>query len=188
MSEDAVDGQLCLKSSESLLREILGTLDAEVAVYDADDTFVLGNRRFHEQNPHLPPDPELVGKTYADLLRLSIVAGAVADPEAKKDPEAYVARRTVEWREAKEASYEYRPESGRWNLVRTHRTTAGLTIRFLFDVSERKRIEEELAAKSAMLELALENMGDGLALYDRDINIIFHNRQMREFFGFPKSF
>lgn len=129
----------------------------------------------------------MAGRTYADLVRLSVTAGAVADPRAKKDPEDYVARRTVEWREAKETSYEHRPETGRWNLVKTHRTSTGLAIQFLFDISEQKRVEEELATKTALLELALENMGDGLALYDRDINIIIHNRQMREFFGFPEE-
>ncbi|MBM3549573.1 MAG: PAS domain-containing protein [Alphaproteobacteria bacterium] len=176
-----------LESNEALLSEILANLDAEVAVYDADESFLLGNRRFREKNPHLPPDAELVGKKYADIVRLSIAAGVVQDPRAKKDPETYVARRTVELREAKESSYEHDPESGRWRFIRMHRTPAGLTIRFVFDVSEQKRVEEELAAKTALLELALENMGDGLALYDKDINIVFHNRQMRDFFGFPEE-
>lgn len=175
------------KANDGLLREILANLDAEITVFDANEAFVLGNRRFHERNPHFPPDSELAGRTYADLVRLSVTAGAVADPRAKKDPEDYVARRTVEWREAKETSYEHRPETGRWNLVKTHRTSTGLAIQFLFDISEQKRVEEELATKTALLELALENMGDGLALYDRDINIIIHNRQMREFFGFPEE-
>jgi len=176
-----------LTSNESLLSEILANLDAEVTVYDAEESYVLGNRRFHENHPHLPPEAELVGKKYADIVRLSIAAGAIADAQARKDPETYVARRTVEWREAKEAGYEHRDEGGRWHLIRRHRTPGGLTVQFVLDISEQKRVEEELAAKSALLELALENMGDGLALYDKDINIIFHNRQMREFFGFPEE-
>lgn len=176
-----------LATSEALLAEILGGVEAEVSVFDADETFLLGNRRFRERNPHLPPDAELVGRKYADLVRLSLAAGIAADPQAKKDPETYVARRTVEWREAKGARYEYHAASGRWQQVRTHRSPTGFTVQFVFDVSDQKRAEEELAAKSALLELALENMGDGLALYDKDINIIFHNRQMREFFGFPEE-
>lgn len=176
-----------LETAESLLTEILAGVDAEVTVFDADEAFVLGNQRFHARNPHLPPDAELVGKKFADIARLAVATGAVADPQAKKDPETYVARRTVEWREAKDQRYEYHPASGRWHLVRTHRSPSGLTIQFVFDVSDQKRAEEELAAKSGLLELALENMGDGLALYDKDINIIFHNRQMREFFGFPEE-
>ncbi len=176
-----------LETAESLLTEILAGIDAEVTVFDADEAFVLGNKRFHERNPHLPSDAELTGRKFADIVRLAVAAGMVADPQAKKDPETYVARRIVEWREAKEQRFEYRPASGRWHLVRTHRSPAGLTIQFVFDVSDQKRAEEELAAKSGLLELALESMGDGLALYDKDINIIFHNRQMREFFGFPEE-
>ncbi len=176
-----------LETAESLLAEIMAGLDAEVTVFDADEGFVLGNQRWRERNPHLPPDAELVGRKFADIVRLAVAAGAVADPQAKKDPETYVARRTVEWREAKPQRYEYHPGAGRWSLVRTYRSAARLTIQFVFDVSDQKRAEEELAAKSGLLELALENMGDGLALYDKDINIIFHNRQMREFFGFPEE-
>ncbi len=176
-----------LETAERLLAEILAGLDAEVTVFDADEIFVLGNQRFREGNPHLPPDADLLGKKFADIVRLSVAAGVAADPQAKKDPETYVARRTVEWREAREKRFEYHPASGRWHLVRTHRSPSGLTIQFVFDVSDQKRAEEELAAKSALLELALESMGDGLALYDKDINIIFHNRQMREFFGFPEE-
>lgn len=176
-----------LETAENLLSEILVGMDAEVTVFDADEVFVLGNQRFHERNPHLPPDAKLIGKKYADLVRLSVAAGVVADPQARMDPETYVARRTVEWREFKGTRYEYHSASGRWHLIRMHRSSSGFTIQFVFDVSDQKRAEEELAAKSTLLELALENMGDGLALYDREINIIFHNRQMREFFGFPEE-
>jgi len=174
------------KQSESLLRETLDNLDAEILVYDADDRFLLGNKRFHEFYPHYPPDEELRGKTFADLLRLSIAAGAVNDPEAMSDPDAYVARRVAS-RKSDPPVFEQLHSSGRWSFVRRHRTQSGLTIMLFFDITERKRIEEELAAKTALLQATLENMGDGIAVFDPDLKVLVHNGLMREYFGLPES-
>lgn len=55
------------------------------------------------------------------------------------------------------------------------------------DVTAQKRAEAEVVAKTARLEEALENMGDGISVFDRDLNILLHNRQMRAHFGLPSD-
>ena len=176
-----------LQENEGLLRETLDNLDASVIVYDEAGRYVLGNKGFHQQFPHYPDDSELAGKTFEEMLRMSMAAGAVPDPLAKADPDAYVAKRLQHRREDRPGVYEQRHAGGRWSLVRTHRTPEGKTIALRFDISARKRIEQELAAKTATLETTLENMGDGIAVYDQDLRVIVHNRLMREYLGLPES-
>jgi len=173
-----------LEDSERLLRETLDSLDAEVVVYDADDRFLFANKRFHEFYPHYTSDEKLHGKSFADLLRMSIAAGVISDPLAAKDPETYVAQRLAE-RRNETGDYERRHSPHRWSLVKRHRTTTGLTVMLFFDITERKRIEEELASKTALLEVTLENMGEGLAVFDSRQNILVFNRLMPEYLGMP---
>ncbi len=174
-----------LAANERLLREIIDSLDAEIVVYGADGGYLLGNRRFHEIYPHFPPDEVLRGKSYGDLMRLSIAAGVITDPAAERDPEAYVADRTAKAK-ASPPIKEHRQSSGRWSMVKTQHTADGLTIYLLLDITERKRIEEDLKETSEHLRVTLEHMGDGITVFDSELNTLLYNRPLLEFFNLPE--
>ncbi|MEK0081812.1 PAS domain S-box protein [Benzoatithermus flavus] len=53
------------------------------------------------------------------------------------------------------------------------------------DITAEKRLREELAATRQHLQDALENMADGLVLYDQDERIVLWNRKVEELF--PRS-
>jgi PAS domain S-box-containing protein len=62
------------------------------------------------------------------------------------------------------------------------------------DVTERKRAEDALAlvreqldVKRVQLELALANMAQGIAVYDRRMRVIVRNRRYLEIFGFAEG-
>ncbi|MFM7344753.1 MAG: ATP-binding protein [Tagaea sp.] len=62
------------------------------------------------------------------------------------------------------------------------------------DVTERKRAEdalgvlrEQLDVKRAQLELALANMAQGIAVYDRRMRVIVRNKRYLELFGFSEA-
>lgn len=174
-----------LAENERLLREIIDSLDAEIVVYGADGGYLLGNRRFHEIYPHFPPDEMLRGKSYGDLMRLSIAAGVITDPAAQRDPEAYVADRTAKAK-ASPPIKEHRQSSGRWSMVKTQHTADGLTIYLLLDITARKRIEEDLKETSEHLRVTLEHMGDGITVFDSELNTLLYNRPLLEFFNLPE--
>ncbi len=54
-------------------------------------------------------------------------------------------------------------------------------------VSELKNREAELRTQSAILELTLENMGQGITLVDGDLNTVAVNRKFLELQGFPEA-
>lgn len=79
-----------------MLREALDALDAGVVVFDAALRYRFGNRIYHESFPHLPDDAALAGMPYAEVLGLTIDAGAIADPQAYTDRAGFIARRVRE--------------------------------------------------------------------------------------------
>jgi len=64
----------------TVLEETLDTIEGAVVVYDPARRYLLGNRAYHAVFPHLPPDTELIGERYEQLLARSIAAGTVEDP------------------------------------------------------------------------------------------------------------
>jgi PAS domain S-box-containing protein len=56
---------------------------------------------------------------------------------------------------------------------------------WFYDITERKRAEQELAAKEAQLRVALDSMPGGIMLGDRNLNYVLFNSQYCELFEFP---
>ena len=82
-SPESLEAELArLRAENAVLRETLDTLDGGVVVYDRDRRYRFGNRPYHALFPHLPPDEQLAGRRYEEVLGLSIDAGSVKDPAA----------------------------------------------------------------------------------------------------------
>jgi hypothetical protein len=52
-------------------------------------------------------------------------------------------------------------------------------------IRERRRTEEGLAQKTTVLEITLENMGQGISMFDGDLNLIVCNRKFLELLDLP---
>jgi signal transduction histidine kinase len=144
-----------LKRENAILRETLDSIVGTVVVYDAQRRFVLGNRAYHEHFPHLPPDDELAGKLFEDVLGLSIDAGTVVDPEALTDRTGFIARRAREMMHVEAPSREiYDPRTGRWYLILAKLTPSGSRVTLRVDIDEQKRLQRELEAARRAAEAA----------------------------------
>jgi signal transduction histidine kinase len=144
-----------LRRENAVLRETIDTLDGTVVVYDAESRYVLGNRRYHEFFPHLPPDPALVGRSYEEVLGLSLAARVTSFPDALNDPAAHVARRSAQFRARRlipRESYDARRD--RWYLIRSTVTPTGNVISLRVDITEQKRLQGELLAAREAAEQA----------------------------------
>ena len=153
----ASDGEelAALKRENAILRETLDSIVGTVVVYDAQRRFVLGNRAYHEHFPHLPPDDELVGKLFEEVLALSIDAGTVVDPEALTDRGAFIARRAREMMHVAAPSREiYDPRTGRWYLMLAKLTPSGSRVTLRVDIEEQKALQRELELARGAAETA----------------------------------
>ncbi|MCW3477756.1 ATP-binding protein [Rhodovastum sp. RN2-1] len=140
-----------LRGENAMLRETLDAIDGTVAVYGPDLRYRFGNRRYHELFPHLPPDEMLAGRHYADVLALSIDAGTVADRSAYADPQAFIARRVAEIGDRDRKSRElYNKKTDTWALIRVKWTPTGNRVALRVDITELKRLQQELLRSQRM--------------------------------------
>ncbi|MCZ6481943.1 MAG: PAS domain-containing protein, partial [Alphaproteobacteria bacterium] len=56
------------------------------------------------------------------------------------------------------------------------------------DITERKKAEQEIAGKSALLETIFENMSQGISVYDADLKLTAFNQRYIELRGYPPGF
>ena len=128
-----------------LLRETLDAVDASIVVHDSELRFRLCNKGYHERYPYLPPAHELVGRHFSEVLRMSIAAGIYASPRAVTDTEAYVAERVAEMGVRTDKVGEvFQSSTGKWSQVRVRWTPAGNRVTLRVDMTQSKRMEEEL--------------------------------------------
>lgn len=135
----------------AMLRETLDALDASVVVYDSELRYRFGNRVYHDIFPHLPDDSVLAGETYAQVLGRSIDAGAVSDPQAYTNREAFIARRAVEVVDRGfEPSDIVGPGPGRTSQIRGKWTASGSRVSLRIDTTNITRLHRELLAAQRM--------------------------------------
>jgi signal transduction histidine kinase len=144
-----------LRSENDILRQTLDAIDGTVVVYDANQRFVMANRAYHEYFPHLPPDSVLAGQPYENVLALSIAAGSVIEPDAYKDPAAYIERRKHDLDRRDDPPREtYDRRADRWSVVRVRYTPDGHRVALRVDITEQKRLQAQLAEARVEAERA----------------------------------
>ncbi len=126
-----------------MLREALDAIDGTVVVYDADNRYVMGNKAYHDFFPHLPPDTDLGGKTYAEVLSLSVAARATVVPFS--DPDAFMERRVQEMSgEPPPPRETFDARRNRWYMIRVRRTETGIRVALRVDITEQKAMQADL--------------------------------------------
>ena len=139
------------QAENAMLRETLDAIDATVSVYDHELRYLFANQGYHALFPHLPEDAKLVGRSFEDVLALSIAAGAVADPQAASDPAGFMARRRREMDDRDRGVREtYHPGHDRWSQVRVQWTPRGNRVALRIDITAIKRLQQELLRAQRM--------------------------------------
>lgn len=132
------------------LDDAIEAISEGFSLYDADDRLVVSNSRYREI---LHGDDEAAiqpGESFPSILRAAIDRGLIAD--ATEDAERWLAARLDRHRNPGPAHVQ-RYANGRWVRVSERRTQDGGTVAVYSDITELKRREEDLAAKSSQLEL-----------------------------------
>ena len=73
--------------------------------------------------------------------------------------------------------------NGRWVRIHENRTANGGSIGVRIDITELKLREEELRKQNMMLDAALNNMSQGLVLFDAERRVLVCNKRYREIYG-----
>ncbi|HZW75052.1 MAG TPA: EAL domain-containing protein, partial [Caldimonas sp.] len=143
------------------------------------DRLVLWNRRYDEFYA-ATADLRVPGVRFEDMLRGALARGLY--PDAVGREEAWLAHRLALHRAAKEL-HEQQLTGGRWLRVEDCRTADGGSIGIRVDITEIKQREAELKVQNMRFDAALQQMSQGLAMFDKDRRLIVCNDRYAHMYG-----
>ena len=174
---------------EAEARQVASRLSAAIegsreglCLFDADDRLAYCNRRYIELSPTIA-DLIVPGARLEDLARG--IAERFGEARAGVDPEEWF-RRRMAYHRAPEGTFELLRGTARIEM-REERTEDGETLVIIEDVTGRKRLEETLAAESALRAGVLENLDQGVSVFDADMRLIAWNERYVELMGLPRG-
>ncbi|MGD0141603.1 MAG: PAS-domain containing protein [Rhizomicrobium sp.] len=162
--------------SASML-EALDCLRIAVTLFDSEERLLYSNTHLNYLFRSMPPHESLLGATYADLIRLEVAGGEIAEPEAL-DCDAFIARRRQQLIEGSYRPLDVPLANGRVIELKSRRTPAGGWIVLWTDVTEARNL-------FARLEDAIELSADAFAFWDRADRLVLCNTAFAEMHGAP---
>jgi len=157
------------------------------SLYDDKDQLVVYNRKFVDCNPHVA-DLIMPGVSFEHLLREAVRRGGFM--LNGRTPESYVELRLLQHRNPTDP-YETQLADGRWIQVNEKKTNDGNIVGIQSDITHMKlreldllRISKQLHARNAHFDAALNNMVQGLCLFDSQQRLLVANRRYIEMYGF----
>jgi len=158
------------RRSSELMQDAIESLSEGFALFDSEDRLVMCNSRFRELNR--PADDILIpGNTWQDITRYRIAAGLF--PEAVGREDKWLSERARRRREM--ADDELTLANGRIIHASHRRTYNGGTVHVWRDISERRRMEQDLRASDELVRqvheacpvvLSMNRVDDGVILYE----------------------
>jgi signal transduction histidine kinase len=156
------------------------------ALFDADEKLVVFNRKYVECR-QLVSELIVRGASYEALLKEELRRGGF--DLRGRPPEMYLAAALKRHRNPGIPT-EVRLADGSWHLVNETRTSNGEIVQTRTDITQLKqreadlvRLSRELHSRSAMFDILLDNMSQGVCLFDADQRVVFSNRRYTEIYG-----
>ena len=158
-----------LESTETAtVLNALDCLRVGVAVFDPADVLVYCNEHYRYVYRSFASVDELIGLKFAEIVRLKAENGDIAGKQVIDDREAWIEARLGHHRAARGHCFEQQLSDGSWVEIKERPTRDGGVIGLWTDVTERKVTEARLAA-------AMENAGDGFAVWDQADRLVLYN-------------
>jgi diguanylate cyclase (GGDEF)-like protein/PAS domain S-box-containing protein len=144
------------------LDDALAAMADGLALIDSEGLIALCNPRFKELLPRRA-DLRVPGVRIAGLLREATLHGEDGGADAT-DAEAWIAQHAIR---TTDGPQEVELADGRWIEALARPTTDGGHVLVCRDVTERKRLELEVAEAKRWLETVISTAGDGIIVIDR---------------------
>ncbi len=181
--------QLAEIARERMTHALEGMADG-FALYDADDCLVIYNRNYVELNPHIA-DLIAPGASFEELLREG-VNRAGFNTGAMSNDEFFAWR--LKQHSEPNVPYDVQLADGRWVRVHEKCTEDGGIVGIGSDITELKqresdilRMTQELRGRNIQFDTALNNMIQGLCMFDDEQTLLVCNRRYLDMYGFdPK--
>jgi len=170
------------------LRDSIGLISGGFALYDAEGRLAFCNADYAALFPgaeaHAVP-----GARYEILLQRAAASGGILDAVGREA--AWVAERLAQFRHPA-GPVDLRLAGGRWLRLDEHLTADGGLVAVSTDItdtrqreSELREIGQDLRDNNLLLDAALANMSQGLAMFDVDHCLIICNKRYLELYDLP---
>src|SRR3546814_4890240 len=126
-----------------------------------------------------------VGVSFEELLRAAVANGGGKVPP--EGVEAWIASVLEQRRRTTETAFESRLSNGWWLRISERRTIDGLLVGSHTDITELKERERLIEEKSALLQTTLDNMKQGIVVFDDDMNLLLFNNQYLTINEYPEE-
>jgi PAS domain S-box-containing protein len=164
--------------------DAIESVPVSLMLHDAEDRLVICNtitRSFFPGLDHLLAP----GTPFETLVRAQAESGRL--PAAVGRIEAWLKERVAMHRDPGPAITRLHSD-GRWVQILERKTSDGGIIGIRVDVTELKTKEQELARQSALLQATLDNIDQGLSVYDGERRLIAFNQHYLSMLGLPVEF
>jgi PAS domain S-box-containing protein len=156
------------------------------ALFDADDRLVLFNQTYLTFWPGMAHRIH-TGMEFAEMAVLAVRHKCVA--EAWRDPDGWVGRRIRQHLDCQGPGV-HALSDGRWMQVNEKRTAEGGIVAIYADITELKRRETrlweaELTRKTNLLQATLDNIFQGVAVYDDKLDLVAWNNEFVRLLDLP---
>ncbi len=157
------------------------------ALFDSQDRLVVYNRQYLDLCPH-SADLIVPGAHYSEILRQAIRRGTYK--LNGMDEETYFQHRLARHLDPTEP-FELQLCDDRWVLINERQTADGGIVKIRSDITEMKqrefdilRVSKQLHSRNVHFDSALNNMIQGLCMFDSEQKLIVCNRRYLELYGF----
>lgn len=161
---------------QARLAEAIESVNEGFALFDGDDRLVMCNSKYLAFWPAFS-DQIVPGVTFTEIALQAVRTRSVQD--IRDGGVSWLHQRLAEHRQPK-GPYVHALADGRWMQVNERRTRDGGVVGIYTDITdlkrdETRRRERELAEKSVLLQATLDNIAQGVAVYDKDLNLVAWN-------------
>jgi signal transduction histidine kinase len=165
----------------STLSTLLDHIVQGILVCDRDGRILAFNRRYLDLFGY-PPGVVRVGGTYEEILRFNVARDGYAGDAL----EAHVQERlhrvlTL----TAELATDHINSDGRVISIRRTPVPGGGFINSYTEITKRWRIEQEAARTAALLTAVVDNMADGVRVFDSDLRLVTFNERAFRMLGYP---
>jgi len=169
------------QQAQRLLSDAIESISEGLVLFDVEDRLVLCND-IYRQRMSIIADLLLPGTDFATLMRATVARGLL--PAARKDPEAWMARRLGQHRNPA-GMIEMQLSSGSWLQIREYRTRDGGYVGIQTDITQRKRTEVALSESEDRYRQLVEQSPDFICVVSQE-RISFINQAGAAMLGLPR--
>ena len=167
------------KAERELLRDAIESISDGVVLFDKDDRFVLCNNAYRE-NLEKVQDLLVPGTSIEAIARAAAQKNIISLGE--EDIDNFIPER-MEKHKSREPILLHFPENDRWVMVYDYQTSDGGSFIVRTDITQQKKIEEELRESQDKFLTAIDNMSDAFALFDANDCLVQCNQKYLDGFA-----